>query len=94
MSSDFRLCKLIDRGIFPAIGADIGAPFEDDPCAEAILTMWDIMPNYRTSMKLDYDNGKDPEYQTQIFDVVELGRKYGLAMDGYTTVARMLGYKG
>ena len=23
MSSDFRLCKLIDRGIFPAIGADI-----------------------------------------------------------------------
>ena len=89
------------RALFKKMGMElmqiaeaIGAPFEDDPCAEAILTMWDIMPNYRTSMKLDYDNGKDPDYQTQIFDVLELGRKYVLAMDGYTTVARMLGYKG
>lgn len=89
------------RALFKKMGMElmqiaeaIGAPFEDDPCAEAILTMWDIMPNYRTSMKLDYDNGKDPEYQTQIFDVVELGRKYGWPWMGYTTVARMLGYKG
>ena len=76
------------------IAEAIGAPFEDDPLTESIRASWECMPDYRTSMKLDYDNGKDPEYQTQIFDVVELGRKYGLAMEGYTTVARMLGYKG
>lgn len=76
------------------IAEAIGAPFEDNPLVEAICTMWESMPDYRTSMKLDFDNGKDPEYQTQIFDVVELGRKYGLAMEGYYTVAKMLGYTG
>ena len=75
------------------IAEAIGAPFEDNPLIEAIVACWECMPDYRTSMKLDYDNGKDPEYQTQIFDVVELGRKYGLKMEGYGTVAKMLGYK-
>ena len=50
------------------------------------------MPEYRTSMKLDFDSGKTPEYQTQIFDVIEMGRKYGLPMNGYYKVAKMLGY--
>ena len=75
------------------LAAATGAPFEDNPLHEAIIAIWDCMPDYRTSMKLDYDNGKPPEYQTQIFDVLEMGRQYGLPMEGYYTVAKMLGYK-
>lgn len=88
------------RKLFSMMGRDLmdlaaatGAPFEDDPLHEAIIAIWDCMPDYRTSMKLDYDNGKLPEYQTQIFDVLEMGRRYGLPMEGYYTVAKMLGYK-
>lgn len=76
-----------------ALAAAIGAPFEDNPMHESIISCWNCMPDYRTSMKLDFDNGKQPEYQTQIFDVLGLGRRYGLPMEGYYTVAKMLGYK-
>lgn len=75
------------------LAAAIGAPFEDNPLQESICATWECMPDYRTSMKLDFDNGKQPEYQTQIFDVLEMGRRYGLPMEGYYTVAKMLGYK-
>ncbi|MDO5416361.1 MAG: 2-dehydropantoate 2-reductase N-terminal domain-containing protein [Lachnospiraceae bacterium] len=76
------------------IAEAIGAPFTDhpDPLTEAVFAAWECMPDYRTSMKLDFDNGKSPEYQSQIFDVIELGRKYGVDMKGYYTVAKMLGY--
>lgn len=86
--------------LFEAMGREllqisnaIGKPLDEQPLKEAIKAVYESHPDYQTSLKIDYDKGRKTEFQAQIFDVVELGKKHGLAMEAYTKAARMLGYK-
>lgn len=74
------------------LSASIGSPLDRQPLTEAIKAVYESHPDYKTSMKLDFDQGNPTEFQAQVFDVVELGNKYGLEMPAYTKVSKMLGY--
>lgn len=65
-----------------------GCPFppEDDVMKWAVDSAKEVFPEYRTSMKYDYDAGRPLEWQTQFGDVLDLGRKFGLAMPAYQKI--------
>ena len=71
-----------------------GCPFP----ADDYLVGWardsvlQVFPEYRTSLKTDFDAGRPIESQTQFMDVYELGRSLGLEMPAYGKVVRKCGY--
>lgn len=71
-----------------------GCPFpEDDDVLEFTLhSARTVFPAYRTSLKWDVDAGRPAEFQTQFFDVYELGRSLGLEMAAYEKISRKCGY--
>tara|TARA_E500000305_G_C4029841_1_gene244437 strand:+ start:14701 stop:15642 length:942 start_codon:yes stop_codon:yes gene_type:complete len=72
-----------------------GCPFpsEEDMMEWVRDSAKNVFPEYRTSMKTDYDAGRPLEVQTQFIDVYELGRKVGLEMPGYKKIVDHFGYK-
>ncbi len=71
---------------------------------EHLLNMYDVLgftlnsvrnvfPAYRTSLKWDVDAGRPAEFQTQFFDVYDLGRSLGLEMPAYGRICRKCGYE-
>ncbi|CAH0354238.1 2-dehydropantoate 2-reductase [Sphingobium sp. CECT 9361] len=71
-----------------------GCPFppDDDVMAWAIHSVENVFPEYRTSIKTDFDAGRPIESQTQFADVYELGRELGLAMPAYARITEKCGH--
>lgn len=51
-----------------------------------------LSPDTSTSLTRDYLAGRENEIDGQIFQVVRLGREYGVAMPGYERIAADLGF--
>lgn len=77
-----------------AIAEAAGIPLEGEPAAEMKSAVQDVHPEYTTSLMLDYENGRRAEFESQFFDVVELGRSLGLPMTAYAKVSEKVGYLG
>lgn len=77
-----------------AIAEASGCPFaaDDDLVGWARDSVLNVFPEYRTSLKTDYDAGRPIESQTQFMDVYELGRSLGLELPAYGEVVRKCGY--
>jgi 2-dehydropantoate 2-reductase len=71
-----------------------GVPLAGEPAAEMKSAVLDVHPEYTTSLMLDYENGRRAEFESQFFDVVELGRSLGLPMTAYAKVSEKVGYLG
>ena len=75
-----------------ALAAAMGFPLGDD-LAERNLAIQDALdPDASTSLKRDLDAGKPSEVDGLIFQVVRLGRQYGVPTPRYDAVAAKLGY--
>ena len=79
-------------GEIGALAAAMGFPLGDD-LAERNLAIQDALaPDASTSLKRDLDAGKPSEVDGLIFQVVRLGRQYGVPTPRYDAVAAKLGY--
>jgi 2-dehydropantoate 2-reductase len=76
------------------IAAAAGCPLAPGIVEETVQMMRETYPGYRSSLKADLDAGKPTEIEDQIFNVVELGKSYGLEMPVHRTVAEKFGYEG
>lgn len=70
-----------------------GMPFDDDPVGDMVRGVLDVHSDFRTSLAHDAMNGSRTEFQTQFFDIYDLGRSLGLPMDAYGKVSARLGYE-
>ncbi|NYI45033.1 2-dehydropantoate 2-reductase [Nocardioides aromaticivorans] len=77
-----------------AIAEAAGIPLDGDPAGELRTAVNEVHPEYTTSLMLDHENGRRAEFESQFFDVVELGRSLGLPMDAYARVSQKVGYVG
>lgn len=76
------------------IAAAAGVPLDGDPAGELRSAVEEVQADYTTSLMLDYENGRRAEFESQFFDVVELGRSLGLEMPAYLKVSEKVGYVG
>ena len=75
-----------------ALAAAMGFPLGDD-LAQRNLAIQDALdPDASTSLKRDLDAGKPSEVDGLIFQVVRLGRQFGVPTPRYDAVAAKLGY--
>ena len=75
-----------------ALAAAMGHPFPEDPVARSLAIQDALDPDASTSLKRDLDAGRPSEVDGLIFQVVRLGRKYGVPTPMYDKVAAKLGY--
>ena len=76
-----------------ALAAAMGFSLGDD-LAQRNLAIQDALdPDASTSLKRDLDAGKPSEVDGLIFQVVRLGRQYGVPTPRYEAVAAKLGYQ-
>ena len=87
------------RAFFKALVGEIGAlasamghPFPEDPVPRSLAIQDALDPDASTSLKRDLDAGKPSEVDGLIFEVVRLGRKYGVPTPAYDRAAAKLGY--
>ena len=70
----------------------MGFPFPEDPVPRNLAIQDALAPDASTSLKRDLDAGKPSEVDGLIFEVVRLGRKYGVPTPMYDRVAAKLGF--
>lgn len=75
-----------------AVAAAMGIPLVDDLAAHSLAVQDSLAPDASTSLKRDLDAGKPSEVDGLIFQVVRLGRQYGVPTPRYDAVAAKLGY--
>ena len=75
-----------------ALAAAMGHPFPEDPVPRSLAIQDALDPDASTSLKRDLDAGKPSEVDGLIFEVVRLGRKYGVPTPMYDKVAAKLGF--
>ena len=75
-----------------AVAAAMGIPLADDLAARSLAVQDSLAPDASTSLKRDLDAGKPSEVDGLIFQVVRLGRQYGVPTPRYDAVAAKLGY--
>lgn len=75
-----------------ALAAAMGHPFPEDPVPRNLAIQDALDPDASTSLKRDLDAGKPSEVDGLIFEVVRLGRKYGVPTPMYDKVAAQLGF--
>ena len=71
-----------------------GCPFppEDKMMEWVVDSVNNVFPEYRTSMKMDFDAGRPIESQEQFVDIYELGRELGLPMPAYARIVEKCGH--
>ncbi len=79
-------------GEIGALAAAMGHPFPEDPVPRSLAIQDALDPDASTSLKRDLDSGKPSEVDGLIFEVVRLGRKYGVPTPAYDRAAAKLGY--
>lgn len=77
-----------------ALARAMGITFEQDPVQLNLDILDALAPAASTSLKRDMDAGKNSEVDGLIFQVVRLGRQYGVPTPIYQRVAAKLGFKG
>ena len=75
-----------------ALAAAMGHPFPEDPVSRSLAIQDALDPDASTSLKRDLDAGKPSEVDGLIFEVVRLGRQYGVPTPMYDRVAAKLGF--
>ena len=75
-----------------ALAAAMGFPFPKDPIPRNLAILDALDPDASTSLKRDLDAGRPSEVDGLIFEVVRLGRKYGVPTPLYDKVAASLGF--
>ena len=75
-----------------ALAAAMGRPFPEDPVSRSLAIQDALDPDASTSLKRDLDAGKPSEVDGLIFEVVRLGRQYGVPTPMYDRVAAKLGF--
>ena len=75
-----------------ALAAAMGFPLGDDLPQHNLAIQDALDPDASTSLKRDLDAGKPSEVDGLIFQVVRLGRQYGVPTPRYDAVAAKLGY--
>ncbi len=75
-----------------ALASAMGHPFPEDPVPRNLAIQDALAPDASTSLKRDLDAGKPSEVDGLIFEVVRLGRKYGVPTPMYDRVAAKLGF--
>lgn len=75
-----------------AVAAAMSIPLVDDLAAHSLAVQDSLAPDASTSLKRDLDAGKPSEVDGLIFQVVRLGRQYGVPTPRYDAVAAKLGY--
>ena len=75
-----------------ALADAMGFPFPEDPIPRNLAILDALAPDASTSLKRDLDAGKPSEVDGLIFEVVRLGRAYGVATPAYDRVAAKLGF--
>jgi len=79
-------------GEIGALAEAMGHPFPEDPVARSLAIQDALDPDASTSLKRDLDAGRPSEVDGLIFEVVRLGRKYGVPTPMYSRVAAKLGF--
>lgn len=74
------------------IAAAAGVPLTDEPVAELESAVRGVDASYTTSLMVDYEAGRKAEFESQFFDVYDLGRSLGLEMAAYGRVSKKVGY--
>ena len=80
-------------GEIGALAEAMGHPFPEDPVARSLAIQDALDPDASTSLKRDLDAGKPSEMDGLIFEVVRLGKKYGVPTPMYSRVAAKLGFR-
>ena len=80
-------------GEIGALAEAMGHPFPEDPVARSLAIQDALDPDASTSLKRDLDAGKPSEVDGLIFEVVRLGKKYGVPTPMYSRVAAKLGFR-
>lgn len=75
-----------------AVAAAMGFPLGDDLAQRSLAIQDALDPDASTSLKRDLDAGKPSEVDGLIFQVVRLGRQFGVPTPRYDAVAAKLGY--
>ncbi|NLF80489.1 MAG: 2-dehydropantoate 2-reductase [Clostridia bacterium] len=75
-----------------ALGQAMGLELPEDLAETNFQILRQLSPNANTSLTRDYLAGRPNEIDGQIFQVVRLGRKYGVALPGYERIAAQLGF--
>lgn len=75
-----------------ALAAAMGFPLGDDLAQRSLAIQDALDPDASTSLKRDLDAGKPSEVDGLIFQVVRLGRQFGVPTPRYDAVAAKLGY--
>ncbi len=75
-----------------ALADAMGFPFPEDPVSRNLAILDALDPDASTSLKRDLDAGKPSETDGLIFEVVRLGRQYGVPTPLYDRVAAKLGF--
>ena len=76
-----------------ALAAAMGFPLGDDLAQRSLAIQDALDPDASTSLKRDLDAGKPSEVDGLIFQVVRLGRQFGVPTPRYDAVAAKLGYE-
>lgn len=84
-------CALIRE--IDALAHAMSISFPEDPVQRNLKILDALAPTASTSLKRDIDAGKPSEVDGLIFQVVRLGRQYGIPTPVYDKVAAYLGYE-
>lgn len=76
-----------------ALGQAMGLALPENLAEMNFHVLAHLSPDTSTSLTRDYRAGRQSEIDGQIFQVVRLGRQYGLSLPGYERIARNLGFK-
>lgn len=76
-----------------SLAVAMGIPFPSDTVQENLELMESLTPESTASMQKDIARGGQSEIDGLVFEIVRLGRKYGVPTPVYDKIAERFGYK-
>ncbi|MEQ8235996.1 MAG: 2-dehydropantoate 2-reductase [Syntrophomonadaceae bacterium] len=76
-----------------ALARAMGIVFQVDIVATNLEILGNLLPTVATSMQRDMRQGKESEIDGLVFEVVRMGKRYGVPVPTYEKIARKFGFE-